>query len=673
MCKSTKGNQAASNAGLIAIQPNAPGAGGGTTPTPPANQFDGFQEHVPERVFVSTAGTAGFLTSANGFYTHFGLQPVNVNSIEHLLELLNAASPTVYQRILLVSHAHPRGMIIPFFTGGVNGTNKEVFREFAKSDLDGLKVLNPFDPPVFNWDSVFTGIMTNLRSFISSHSQFTNALTPFSLQSSGLPTGDLKKFFEQCFDFVFIGTAGRIKNSSGGNITPTQRNICKRFIAAIITQLGLKVQNTTVSGTLITAAHLSTLRDAITGMNVADLNVGTHTYSLSSFAPDNMNYYPTLDNAARAVNANFRANLLQARQRLSASSKIDIRGCRAGEDSDYLLSIREFFHQPVSPGLTVSAPRWFQSYTPLGWERPRNRADITSYLTRNIFASAVPPSEQRTAVSDWAEKIKVNPLHTQFFDTLLGGPAVAFCDVSWIGRIPSLFIPTPGIAALAGTAFPALVTTLGNFFNVPAASMPSSSQLTGLTSLLSSISTYNQSLLATVNATTPAGTLNTLFNGLKQVNTSLGQSLVPATAPSPLTAVLIGQYQTALINFLETNQLAPIKAFMTAAKNSLQSGDGLYYYILFAGLPIFFFNRFTLNHNGLMVFQPHQSPALQSWYKCIWAEALPSGSASATAAINQAAARRVPTLQDDHTLTELAMCPSGRYGDHLEFSPSSSP
>jgi hypothetical protein len=92
--------------------------------------------------------------------------------------------------------------------------------------------------------------------------------------------------------------------------------------------------------------------------------------------------------------------------------------------------------------------------------------------------------------------------------------------------------------------------------------------------------------------------------------------------------------------------------------------------MLFAGLPVFFFNRSAMNHNGLMVLQAYENAALQSWYKCIWAEPLPSGPANAStgAAINQANARRVPTLQDEHVLTELAMCPSEKYGEHLEFS-----
>jgi hypothetical protein len=629
--------------------------------TPPANQFGGFQEHVPEVTFISTAGTAAFLQSARQFYGYFGLQPRDVNSIEHLLQLLAAATPaTPYQRMLLVSHAHPRGVIMPFFTGGVNGTNKDVFRQFAISDLAGLKYLDPFDPPIFNWSSVIATIMSNLRTFIGANAQYANALDPFGLQTSGLPSGNLRSFFEECFNHVFIATAGRIRNQQGGAITATQRNICTRFKGAIITEIGKGLVTAS-----ITAAHITKLREAITHLSINDLNVGAFQYSLSQFVPENMNFYPTLDNAARAVSANFRASLTQARQRFSPTSTIDIRGCRAGDDSDYLVALREFFDRPENPRLRASAPEWYQSYPPLGWERPRNRADIAGYLTRNIFANRLPPAQQRSAVVSWAGLLKVEPLHNNFWADLLSGHALRFCDLSWRTRIPALFVPAPGLAALTPLNFSAIITNLTNFFNVPAASVPSATQLTAITSITNAATSYNQTLFATP----AAATLQTLFTSLQQINTALSQSIVPATAPNPLSVAVIQQYQQQLLSHLAT-QLTPIKNFMQAALDSLQTGDGLYFYMLFAGLPVFFFNSTTQNRNGLMVLEAHDSAAMQSWYMCIWAEALPSGTVnqSTSAAIGTEQSRRVPMLQDDHVLTELAICPSDSYGDRITLS-----
>lgn len=671
MCKSTKGTQTASANRLPDIAPNSAtgSGGGGGTPPPPANAFGGFQEHVPDAVYISTAGTAAFLQSANRFYSYFGLQPQNITSIENLVQILsNPANTTNYRRLLIVSHAHPRGMIIPFFTGGVNGTNKEVFRAFARSDLDGLKALTPFDPPLFDWDSVFSGAMTNIRG----NAAHTAALTPFGLQTSGTPSGDLREFFRQCFDYVFVSTPGHVKNSSNGNISAAQRNIFARFVGEIANQVGKKIVGTTIAGTVINAGHISALKSMLTGLSLTNDLDADSTYVMSAYAADNMNYYPTLDNAARAVQDNFHQKIVQMRQRFTPTSAIDIRGCRAGDDPDYLTAMREFFDRPDDPRLTASAPRWFQSYPTLGTHKPTTRTDVTNFLSHRLFANTVAHDEQMTGARAWAELIKVAPLHTDFWSGLLNGTAAAFAALTWRSTVPPLFIPTPGITALAALNFSDLLSKVADLFNVPAASVPSAAQLTPLQSLLTSLPTYNQSLLPDTPDSTAPARLQQLFQGLKQMNTDLGQNVVPATAPSPLTAAQIRQYQQALLNFIETSRLTPIKNFMTAAKQSLETGDGIYYYMLFAGLPIFFFNKnaFT-NHEGLMVLQAFEHDAMQSWFKCMWAEPLPANAsnASTTATSTEENARRAPMLQDEHAATEWAICPAAEYGQHLQMSP----
>ena len=117
---------------------------------------------------------------------------------------------------------------------------------------------------------------------------------------------------------------------------------------------------------------------------------------------------------------------------------------------------------------------------------------------------------------------------------------------------------------------------------------------------------------------------------------------------------------------------AAFQTFMTAAKDSLENGDGLYYYLLFAGLPIFFFNKnnFT-NHEGLMALKTFEKDAMQSWYKCMWAGDLPSNASneSKNATLDKEIARRAPMLQDDHNATQFAICPAAEYGEHIQTSP----
>lgn len=410
----------------------------------------------------------------------------------------------------------------------------------------------------------------------------------------------------------------------------------------------------------------------LTGLSlVTDLDADS-TYIMGDYVPANMNYYPTLDNAARAVHDGFHDKIVLMRQRFTATSAIDIRGCRAGDDPDYLTAMREFFDRPDNPRLTASAPRWYQSFPTLATLHPSTRAQIANFLSHRIFANTVDHNEQMTGARAWAALIKVDPLHKDFWLGLFNGTAAAFAGLAWRSTVPPLFIPTPGLTALNGLTFSDVLSKLSDLFNVPAASVPTASQLTPLQSLITSLPTYNQNLLADVPDTTAAARLQQLFQGLKQINTDLSQPTVPATAPSPLTAAQIRQYQQQLLAFIETSKLTPVKAFMTAAKQSWESGDGIYYYMLFAGLPIFFFNKaaFT-NHEGLMVWQAYEHEAMQSWFKCMWAEPLPANAANQSTNANSTEenARRVPMLQDEHAATQWGICPAPEYGQHLQTSP----
>ncbi len=568
------------------------GGGGGT---PPPNAFGGFQEQVPDAVFMSTAGTPEFLASAKKFYTYFGFEPKDIKSIEDLVLLLaDPSNTTTYRRLLVVSHAHPRGMIIPFFTKGSIGTNKEVFRGFAKTDLDGLKVLDPFNPPVFNWDSVIASIMSNIRS----NPTHANALAPFGLKTSGLPPAELTPFFYECLNFVFVNTPGHVKNSNNNVITTPQRKSFAGFVKEIGNQRKKRLVNTTINGNVITAPQLDALQTMLTGLPLSDLNAGS-VYTMTDFGSDNMNFFPTLDNAVRAVKDGFHDKVVQMRKRFIPTSAIDIRGCRAGDDSDYLVAIREFFDKPDDPGLKASAPRWFQSYPPLAWQLPANRHDLTTFLSGKIFSSTVAHDEQMKGAKAWAELTKVDPLHTNFWSGLFGGTPANFVALSWRNTIPQLFIPAPGLAALAPLDLAGIVSKMADMFNVPPASVPNASQIAA-------------------------------------------------------------------------KDNAAFQTFINAAKDSLENGDGIYYYMLFAGLPIFFFNKNSFsNHEGLIVLKTFEHEAMQSWYKCMWLGSLPANpsNASTAATLDNELSRRVPMLQDEHAATEWAICPATEYGDRIQTSP----
>jgi hypothetical protein len=658
MCTTSKRAQVAnpSQKKQLGIQPNA---SAGQVPVA-TNAFLGKPERIPQIAYIREKVEDRFLTSAKNYYQFFGINVHDINSIDEMIQHLSRQNGNVFERLLLVSHAHPRGMIIPMFTDGVKGTNKEAFQALANSDLDGLKLFAPFDEVhkhVFNWGNVMPQCLKAARNHKAS------ALEPFGLQASGNPSGELLNFFKYCFDVVFTRQPGLVKRnvSQEDELTEEQRTTLINFIDEILVQLGRRL----VSNSIGTAGQIQILRDALTTIPYNDLKLTENSSFVLGLFDDSMNDFPTLKAMVAAIRGGFRDRLNKARERVNENTILDIRGCRAGEDPEYVESLRIFFgrtaHLP-----RVTAPRLFQSYPMLAWKLLNDRAEITRWIGTSQWGHS--SVELKAKFSAWADLIRVRPLHTEFFQTLLRGRAIRFAALGWRSEIPSLFIPTPGLTALNELTLAQVILKLKEYFNVPAATLPSTSTLSSLQTLIQALPTYNKSLLATISDFTPEQ-LQQLYVNLRNINTTLGQSTVPTTQPAPLTAILIQQYQQGLIDYLENTPLAPIKKFMTAAANSFSTGNGLYYYMLLVGLPVYVFGRPKLEKNGLVMLTTYQDLALKAWYKCLWVDSLPTTGAYTTARLKQDAARHAPALIAEDRQSILSICPLPRYNNCIRKRP----
>ncbi|MFC5412208.1 hypothetical protein ACFPMF_22980 [Larkinella bovis] len=667
MCTTTRRNQTPAKKEVIGILPNQATGGGQPAPLPP-NAFLGKPERVPDIVFIRERKEDGFLDSAKDYYTLFGIPVQRVDSVVEIVTALSEATQP-YQRIGIVSHAHPRGMIIPFFTGGVRGTNKEIFREFAKSDLAGLKLLSPFETPVnhlFNWESVMGQLTKLIRDTKA------DVLEPFGLKTSGVFEGDLREYVKFCFDIVYLRDPGRVRRnaSSTSGISKTDRQTLEAFVGEILDQtrpLVVKAKN-------VTDTQVEAVRTLITGItynrltsnvNMPDVhpNLGLDT--------DNMNDFPTLKAAVKAVKDGvFRAQLTAARTHIKTATLIDVRGCRAGEDADYVEAIREFLGSGEQKP-TVTAPRWFQAYPKIAFRNPTNQSQVKTTLD-HASQWGYTPTQRKAAFTTWAELIRVKPLHLDFWLKLLKGKATALATLAWRSQIPALFIATPGLTALNSQNFNQVIGSLKDFFAVPTAAVPKASVLTALQPITSNLPTWGPKLLTLVAAGASATQRTTLFQQLQQINDALSQSFVPTTsphAPDPPTVAELQGYQTALLTFLEDTKLTPIKTFLTAAATSLETGDGLHYYMLFAGLPVFVHGTPELTKNGLVVLDRHKGPALQAWYQCLWKDALPASGPYKTATIGTKAHRQVTGLVGEDRASYLSICPIPSYMNCIRKRP----
>jgi hypothetical protein len=667
MCKSTKGTQAAAGAGVRGVKPNQGSGGNNPAPPTPPNAFGGRPERVPQISFIRERAGDGFLDSAKDYYTRFGINVQLVDSVAEIVTALSTANQ-VFKCIGIVSHAHPRGMLIPFFTNGVKGTNKDIFREFAKSDLDGLKLLCPFESGInhlFNWESKMAQLLTLIRS--------TNAasLQPFGLQTNGILEGDLREYVKYCFDIVYLRNPGRVLRnpSNTDGLSAGQRNILENFVKEILNQIRPKI----MAAKSVTTPQVDAVMNVVLGYSYNQVITAT---GIGDFHPhlgldnDNMNDFPTLSAATTAVHNGFHEKLVTARTHINASTFIDIRGCRAGQDEDYLEAIREFFGTGEQKP-TVSAPRWFQGYPKIGFKTLNTQAQVKSALN-HASEWGYTPTQRKATFTTWAELIKVKPLHFDFWLSLLKGKATTFASLSWREQIPPLFIATPGVAALNGKDFGQVVGSLKDFFAVPTTSIISPSAITALQPITSNLPTWNPQLTTPLAADATSPQRTTIFQNLQTINSALAQSFVPATspnAPEPPTAGQLQGFQTTLLNFLENTKLTAVKTFMTAAAESLETGDGIHFYMLFAGLPVFVNGIPELGKNGLFVLDAHKVAAFQEWYKCLWKDPLPASGAYKTATIGTLSNRQVAALVGEDRTSLLSICPIPKYMSCIRTRP----
>jgi hypothetical protein len=641
------------------IQPNQAGGpgtstpGGGTTAPAGPQPFDGVPEHVPNLTFIVRARVTpdGFIDPANTYHRNCGLAPSAISSFENLLSQLAASSGHI-GRMRIVSHAHPNAILVAMFEGlNVFQINEEWLNGFAQSDVAGLRSILDVTH-VFSWR---TGP-------IRAHIQANNAalLTPFGTN----PPAALDEVLRFAADIALVNLG--LVTRGGAALNNARRAILRR---------ALTFQAIAAAGPLLTAGatqpQVNALVNFVSGMTLQELGPTSASYD---FGTGTLDQFAIADAALNALGRTFRADLNAARARFDSRSFIDIRGCRAGDTESYLQAVQRFFGRTENLP-TVSAPRWFQFFGRCPAERPQNNAAIRTFLTTGPDAAV-----NRDGFDDWISRTRVDPLHKDFWRDLLSGNAVAFCRLTWRANIPPLHAQfrTPGLSNFNTLSFRDTLTRIVDLFRVTS-SVPAGAALNTLETFVNGqLATWAPHLLAVANTTTPAPQLQTLYTQLKTINDALGQSIVPAT-PSPLRATDISGYQTALVAFLDANQLAPARQFMNAVKARIDDAadPGLRYYILQIGLPVFIFAKreeeraghiINVQRNRLVVLRgPNEDEAYRQWPPLLWVEALPPGNRFGTIRVTDADACHLQMMVESDQVgqTPVETCPHPDYMDKV--------
>ena len=196
MCSTTPKTKAANPAVTVPAKitkQTGGGGGGGSSGGGSAGgpgiitKFGSEQEHVPELTFIVAPrlATDDYLAGATSYHTNCGLNPQQINSIDHLVNLLSA-STSVLKRIRIVGHATGEDLIIPLFGQSSDRAERHAFRknlsDFATSDEAGLLGIFDMSPGQHHINWVMTEIIDMTRTANDV------LLDPFGMKTSGIPS-----------------------------------------------------------------------------------------------------------------------------------------------------------------------------------------------------------------------------------------------------------------------------------------------------------------------------------------------------------------------------------------------------------------------------------------------------------------------------------------------------
>jgi hypothetical protein len=677
MCSSTTPKtKAASNAVKSASTITKPalgsagaGGAGGAGATPPIT-FGGPKEHVPQLTFIVQPRVAGddYLAGATTYHTNCGLQPREIHSFDHMLDML-ATDTSALQRIRIVSHASGVDLLVPMFGQTLVQNDRHTLKEqlIAFADSDELGLLGLVDLGIGN--NYYALILTDVADMLRT----VNApvLAPFALDQHGTPSGDLKRLIEYGCDYCFVN--GNLFKKNNGALAPNEKTGLLKALNSLMNGRGKLVVGKTFGAHTVTSGDVSALITLLKARSLSDLGLTTADAINNTMAADEVNRYLLAGNAADAVDAGFRSKLTKVRARFSKNSFIDIRGCRIGGDKDYMRAVQTFMGQPDNVP-QVTGPQWYQAFAfTNSYDHPNSVAQINALLHTNPAAATI-----RDGFAAWLTMTGMNPGHKKIWSDILAGPAAKFSLPDWKNTLPDLPVATPAITPFKAMNFTDTVTATANFFNVPAAAKPNASQLsTAATFVTSKLTGWGPNLFFVTDASTPAPKLTDLYNALKGINTDLGQSIVPGAPPSPLKPTDITGWQTQLAASIDANQLAPIKTFMTAVKARIDDANdpGMYYYALQTGMPVFIFaptelvndHKVNITNHRLVVWDAVADAAYRLWPPLLWAEPLPAANTIGTLHAANTDARRFAMMVQDPTggQVPVAACPNQSYADKL--------
>ena len=513
-------------------------------------------------------------------------------------------------------------------------------------------------------------IITDILTLVRKPST-ADLLKPFGLKDKGIPNADLTRFIFYACDYAFINLNFYQKNKAA--LSAIEKAAMLKAYSALIAIKSKVIKGTTIESHVVTESELSALSDHLKQLTAKDLNLDKQDEVTFNMPATALNPFLLAGRAADDIMADFRGQLEKARKRLNKDSYIDIRGCRAGSDSDDLRAVQEFFASSPSSKPIVTAPLWYQAFAGTNsYFHPVDRTAIHDLLHKGTSAAAI-----RSGFATWATMCHADPEHKQIWTDAADGSAVKFVLLDWRKKLPQLPVDAPGLTTYLSMNFIDFVNKSEDFFNIPKTAIPKGNFLTDIDNYVTSkLRNYAKDLLAQVDGATDQTKLNNILAALKLINTELGNPVNPFPAP-PIGFNDLIDLQNKLITSISDNQLKEIKPFMATLKSRITdpTDPGLNYYMLFGGMPVYVFsNHETINNhvvkvynNMLVILDSFADSAYRTWMQLSWAEPLPAGNRLPTMHPGDFTSRRSMMMVQLPTggNTPVAVCPNSDYFNHI--------
>lgn len=623
----------------------AAGAGGGV---PPAPAPVGDPEKIPEITFIAAASPNdnGFLRSAVIYHTTYALNPQTAESFEDMVHQLAAAN-TPIARLRIVSHfalttGQGSQVFIKFFHDHKDVAGNDVkftnwwYFKYATSDEEGLKAFfkQEFLPAqhagFLSASLLLPNSTTNTTStdqtdrliFSILQGRSDPALQPFRL-GTRRPTGATLTLCQWCADLYCLN---HLTSMEGEGVFPTVAaaplpagviTVFRDFIHDKIEQMK------TASGVMV-AANVDGLNSAIASLTLADFPVPPVAGSAVMTFTIAGKYLENHDS--------LRQDLAIVRNRLN-DSFVDIRGCRVGQDQQYMQALQEFFGNPGHLP-TVSGPDWFQSFSILGALFPSTETQIDQIFSTGYSSSSLSlaAADIQREFSSWSGRAGLNA-QLSFWDQLFKGDKFHFLTLSWRNQLPPIGMDAVELRGLDTLAYPDLIARLKEIFFIPAATGPSTTALntfntTGMPQVQALLTAENS--LTPLSDASPQSDLQQVLTALQGVATALSQTL-PA-APSPLTVSYLHSSLDQLKGALVTS--SAITPLLDALKAKCADNRvGIRYFLgIGLALPI---QRAAQEKQRCLVFKDTlQTDALKSFMQINWAHPLPANMTTAIQSLN---------------------------------------